>query len=223
MKMIARQVLPLLASIMVLCIGCSSGSDSDESDCRSGQCSSEDTTGGGDTSLTDPEDSAQPTPDLASEPDVAAGQDQFVGDSTEPLEDITVQEEIAPVVDLIADEASESNLVVIPLSDLSTTAKFYTHQVGKVATVKYFAVLDSNGGAHVAFDACDICYGSKKGYSQSGSNMVCNNCGNAFAITGIGTENRAGGCWPGYLEVTITDTEILIDPEALDAGAWYFQ
>ncbi len=223
MKMITRHVLTLLVSITVLCIGCNSDSGDEDSGCQGAQCGSEDTAGGGDTSVTDPEDSSQPTADLATEADVGAGQDLPGADITEPLEDIKIEEEVAPAVDLSVDETPESNLVVIPISELTTTAKFYTHQVGKIATVKYFAVLDSNDGVHVAFDACDLCYGSKKGYSQSGSNMVCNNCGNSFAITGIGTENRAGGCWPGYLEVTVTETEILIDPAILDAGSWYFE
>jgi hypothetical protein len=111
--------------------------------------------------------------------------------------------------------------IVIPLASLTPTATFFTYEA-LTTTVRYFAVLDGTNAPHVAFDACDVCYGAKKGYQQVGTEMVCNNCGNSFEITGIGTENVGGGCWPGYLEVALTATDILIEPETLEAGSWYF-
>jgi len=66
--------------------------------------------------------------------------------------------------------------------------------------VKYFVVEAEDGSVKTAFDACDVCYRSRKGYRQEGDDMICNNCGNHYPISGLGTKNlRGGGCWPGYL------------------------
>ena len=52
--------------------------------------------------------------------------------------------------------------------------------------------------------------------------MVCNNCGNHYPISGLGTQNLRGGCWPSYLESS-NDGEYLVIPKAaLDAGSKRF-
>ncbi len=112
--------------------------------------------------------------------------------------------------------------IVIMLSDLTTTAQFYEYEAVS-ATVHYFALLDEGGEPHVAVDACDVCYGAKKGYRQDGDEMVCNNCGLTFDIDGIGSENRTGGCNPGYIPIEITAESVIIEPEALEAASWYFE
>ena len=112
--------------------------------------------------------------------------------------------------------------IVIHIADLSEDASFFDYEYDGV-TISYFAVLNSDGTPHVAFDACDVCYGAHKGYRQDGDQMVCNNCGNRFDIVDIGTENSGGGCWPGYLAAEITDTEVILQPEDIEAGAWYFE
>ena len=137
----------------------------------------------------------------------------FTGDVSDTA-DSTINDE--------PDLPEQTSSVLIELSALSTTASFFSYQ-GEETTIDYFALLDDDGGVHVAFDACDQCYRAGLGYRQEGSTMVCNNCENTFAITGIGTENTGGGCWPGYLEVTVTETHVVIEPEALEAGSWYFE
>lgn len=141
------------------------------------------------------------------------------GDTAPPPEDTLPAEDTAPPSE---DTEKPADEFVIPLAELSGTAKFYSWKA-PAATVKFFAVLDAAGGVHVAFDACDLCYGAKLGYSQEGDMMVCNNCGNKFLITGIGTTNRGGGCWPGYLPVTIGEDAVTIQHADLKAGSWYFQ
>jgi hypothetical protein len=210
-------LLGILAGVSLL-TACSTKSSDENQQCQGAACESADTAGAeADLSQTQPDlepntDSSLPDEDstLAEDTGLADPDIQTV-DLTAPPEDMATLDETAP-----------SDLVVIPLTELSTTAKFFSHHAGKVI-VKFFAVLDSNGGVHVAFDACDICFGAKKGYSQQGQQMICNNCGNAFDISGIGTANRAGGCWPGYLEAVFTDTEVVIQPATLEAGSWYFE
>lgn len=111
--------------------------------------------------------------------------------------------------------------IVIPLADLSTDAIFFEYQAMDV-TVHYFAVLADDGSPHVAVDACDVCYAAKKGYRQEGDQMICNNCGQSFDIEDIGDENQTGGCNPGYIVIDVTDTAVIIQPEALEMVSWYF-
>jgi len=111
--------------------------------------------------------------------------------------------------------------VQIPISDLSTAATFYSYDSSGV-TVRYFAVKDSQGNVHVAFDACDVCYEAKKGYKQNGNDVQCLNCGKTFSITSIGTENTAGGCWPSYLPMQISGNDVIIKLSDLEAKSIMF-
>jgi uncharacterized membrane protein len=111
--------------------------------------------------------------------------------------------------------------VSIPVSDLSTSVKFYSYDASGVA-IRYFAVKDSQGNVHVAFDACDVCYPAKKGYKQVGDVMLCLNCERQFAITSIGTENTNGGCWPSYLPMTVNGSAVSIKITDLSEKQYMF-
>ncbi|VVB62325.1 Uncharacterised protein [uncultured archaeon] len=111
--------------------------------------------------------------------------------------------------------------VRIPISSISTTAKFYSYDSNGV-TIRYFAVKDKQGNVHVAFDACDVCYEAKKGYKQDGDVMQCLNCGKTFSITSIGAENTAGGCWPSYLAMNIDGSDVVIQIADLEAKSYMF-
>ncbi len=177
--------------------------------------------GGGDGGGAGGEDTLQ-AEDTTQAEDTAAPPE----DTTAPPEDTTAPpEDTAPAEDTYVppeDTVEPPTAFEIPISELSTTATFYTWDAPK-ATISFFAVLDHGAGVHVAFDACDVCYGAKKGYSQDGDQMVCKNCGNKFDITGIGTTNQGGGCWPGYLPITTDDQNVYIEFADLEAGSWYFE
>jgi len=111
--------------------------------------------------------------------------------------------------------------VRIPISDISTTATFYSYDSNSV-TVRYFAVKDKQGTVHVAFDACDVCYEAKKGYRQNGDVMHCINCGKEFAITSIGVENTAGGCWPSFLPMNSDGNDVVIKIADLESKSYMF-
>jgi uncharacterized membrane protein len=111
--------------------------------------------------------------------------------------------------------------VRIPISNISTTAKFYSYDSNGIS-VRYFAVKDQQGNAHVAFDACDVCYEAKKGYKQDGDVMQCLNCGKTFSITSIGTENTAGGCWPSFLPMNVDGNDVVIKITDLEAKSYMF-
>lgn len=113
---------------------------------------------------------------------------------------------------------SDGNIVTIPLSEISDQANFYEFN-----GIKYFVVQASDGSIKTAFDACDVCYSSKKGYRQEGNFMICNNCGNAYPINGLGTENtKGGGCWPGYLPSSIEGDNLVIKISDLEKGRYRF-
>lgn len=122
-------------------------------------------------------------------------------------------------------ETDNTEPITLSISDLSTEAKFFTYPSidNRGTTIRYFAVMGKDEKPHVAFDACDVCWQAGLGYSQIGDNMQCNNCLNQYPIVGIGSKNIGSGCWPGYLEFTTTDTDVVIDPQTLEDGAWYFQ
>lgn len=112
--------------------------------------------------------------------------------------------------------------VEIPLDEITEEARWYEEEI-KGVTVKFFAIRDGDD-VKTAFDACDVCYRSNKGYSQDGDFMVCNNCGNKYAISGLGTKNKAGGgCWPGYLPSEVKGDKLVIKESDLEKGKYRFK
>lgn len=111
--------------------------------------------------------------------------------------------------------------IKLPISDIEDNAKFYSYVVDGVE-MKYFALLGSDGDVHVALDACDVCYGAKKGYAQVGDVMQCINCGNQYPINSLGTENTAGGCWPSYLPIKNDGDYVIIEKSDLEKKIFMF-
>jgi uncharacterized membrane protein len=114
----------------------------------------------------------------------------------------------------------DGEYIKIPLSEISDEAKFYTLEDGGVE-INYFVVLGSDGEPRTAFDACDVCGGSK-GYRQDGTDIICNNCGKVFRIDGLGTKNRGSGCWPSYLPHEIKGDNLLIKISDITEGKHRF-
>lgn len=117
-------------------------------------------------------------------------------------------------------QIDSDNFIEIPLSEVTDQVKWYEYDLGS-KTIKFFVVKARDGSIKTAFDACDVCYYSGKGYRQEGDYMVCNNCGNRYPISGLGTENKTpGGCWPGYLAHTIEGDYVLIKVKDLADNSW---
>ena len=111
--------------------------------------------------------------------------------------------------------------VAIPVAKLSDgKAHFYKLEDGG-KEIAFFAVKSSDGTVKIAFDACDACFKSKKGYEQQGDKMNCKNCNQKFAIGRLGP-NATGGCNPGYLPHQLSGGSISIKADDLKAGARYF-
>ena len=129
----------------------------------------------------------------------------------EPLPDNTI---------LDPNEISDTQ-VSISMSEIGAEASFYNYESNGVE-IKYFAVDGSDGQPHIAFDACDVCYGNKRGYRQVEGVMKCVNCGNEYPINSLGTENTAGGCWPSYLPMKVDGDNVVIDISDIEDKVWMF-
>ncbi len=99
------------------------------------------------------------------------------------------------------DVKEKSGVISVPIGDItSEKAVFYKYNL-KGKEIKFFFLRSKEGTIRAAFDACDVCYPARKGYSQSGDFMVCNNCGQKFHVSGIGL--LRGGCNPSPLNFKI--------------------
>jgi hypothetical protein len=97
--------------------------------------------------------------------------------------------------------------LVIPVSDISETAKFYPVTVDGTE-LEVLAVTAPDGTIRTAFNTCQVCYDSGNGfYKQEGDVLVCQNCGNRFGMDQV--EVSSGGCNP----VPIFDENKTVDEE----------
>ncbi len=106
--------------------------------------------------------------------------------------------------------------LVIPISEISDTVQFYPVEVDGTR-MEILAVKDSDGNIRTAFNTCQICYGSGRGYYvQDGNYLVCQNCKNRFTVDQV--EIESGGCnpWPIFSDdKTVTEDSIEISYDFL--------
>ena len=90
---------------------------------------------------------------------------------------------------LIADQD-----LVIQVADITENALFYPVDIDNMR-IEVFAVRAPDGTIRTAFNTCQICYASGRGYFvQVGSVLVCQQCGNHYEMSQV--EMEAGGCNP---------------------------
>jgi uncharacterized membrane protein len=88
----------------------------------------------------------------------------------------------------------ENGDLFIPAGEISEKAVFYPIEVDGTK-MEVFAVKAPDGTIRTAFNTCQVCYGSGRGYyKQEGGVFVCQNCGNRFRTSDI--ERTRGGCNP---------------------------
>lgn len=115
----------------------------------------------------------------------------------------------------------QNGSVSIQLAKISDgKAHFYKFSDGN-KEIAFFVVKAADGSIKTAFDACDACFRSKKGYEQKKDKMNCNNCNQKFAINRLGP-NASGGCNPGYLPHQLKGESINVSVNDLKNGAKYF-
>lgn len=114
----------------------------------------------------------------------------------------------------IAATINENGDAIIPIAEISETATFYSYDELDTK-IEFLAVKASDGTIRTAFNTCQVCYASGRGYyKQEGNVLKCQNCGNTFSMDQI--EIVKGGCNPvpifeNYKETT--DSSIIIKNE----------
>ena len=84
--------------------------------------------------------------------------------------------------------------LVIQIADVSENAVFYPVDI-EGTRLEVLAVKAPDGTIRTAFNTCQVCYGSGRGfYKQQGTVLVCQNCGNRYRMSQV--EIRSGGCNP---------------------------
>lgn len=114
--------------------------------------------------------------------------------------------------------------LVISVNDISDIASFYPVDVDGTQ-MEVLAVKAPDGSIRTAFNTCQVCYDSGRGYyKQEGNVLVCQNCGNRFAMDRV--EVEAGGCnpWPVFdKNKTVTEESITISSEFLKESKQIFE
>ena len=113
-----------------------------------------------------------------------------------------------------------SGEIVIPISSVNDGKAHYFVFKDKGQEVKFFIVKSSDGLIRAAFDACDVCFHAKKGYTQDGEFMICNNCGRKFHSNRINVVK--GGCNPAPLHRVERGDNLVIRTDDVLLGARYF-
>lgn len=120
-------------------------------------------------------------------------------------------------------EKTAASDLVIPIVDITETAVFYPVVIDGVK-LEVLAVKAPDGSIRTAFNTCQVCYDSGKGYyKQDGNKLVCQNCGNRFTMDKV--EVQSGGCNPVPIfanNKTVDDENIIISGDFLTQARGIF-
>ena len=115
---------------------------------------------------------------------------------------------------------AENGAVRLPLAAFDDyKAHRYTYMY-EGQSIEFFVLKSKDGVVRAAFNACDVCFAAKKGYTQDGDYMVCNNCGRRFPADQINVVQ--GGCNPSPLERSVQGDTLVIQEKEIIAGLGYF-
>ena len=115
---------------------------------------------------------------------------------------------------------AENGAVRIPLSTFDDYKAHHYTYMHEGRPIEFFVLKSKDGVVRAAFNACDVCFGSRKGYTQDGDDMICNNCGRRFPADQINVIH--GGCNPSPLTRVVEGNTLVILVEDIVAGLGYF-
>jgi len=114
--------------------------------------------------------------------------------------------------------------LVIQIAEITENALFFPVDIDGVR-MEVLAVKAPDGTIRTAFNTCQVCYASGRGYFvQSNTVLVCQNCGNRYRMSQV--ERQAGGCNPVPIfpaNKTVTDKTITVSKEYLRQTKTMFQ
>jgi uncharacterized membrane protein len=106
--------------------------------------------------------------------------------------------------------------LVIQIADITENALFFPVEIDGTQ-MEVLAVKAPDGTIRTAFNTCQSCYRSGRGYYvQVGTVLVCQNCGMRFRMGQV--ERQSGGCNPVPIfpqNKTVTETTITISQDFL--------
>ena len=109
-------------------------------------------------------------------------------------------------------------------SEIDETARFYSTKIDG-NEIEVLAVRSSDGTIRTAFNTCQSCYSSGRGFFVQEDNvLICNNCGNQFTLDQI--EKSNGACNPVPITESmkiVTENTITIPQEYLSQAVVMFQ
>ena len=115
---------------------------------------------------------------------------------------------------------AEGDSVRLPLATFDDHRAHHYTYMHEGSPIEFFVLKSRDGVVRAAFNACDVCYDSKKGYTQDGDYMVCNNCGRRFPADQINVVH--GGCNPSPLTRAVEGDSLIIKVEEIVKGEDYF-
>ena len=115
---------------------------------------------------------------------------------------------------------AENGIIRIPIKSFDNGKAHYFTFKAQGKDIKFFVLKSRDGIIRAAFDACDVCFPEKKGYSQSGDFMICQNCGQKFHSVQINVIK--GGCNPAPLRRTEKGQDLIISAQDIFSGYRYF-
>ncbi len=127
---------------------------------------------------------------------------------------------------VVADSSAtnENGDIVIPIADITEKATFYTYDELD-SKMEIIAVKASDGTIRTAFNTCQVCYSSGRGYYvQEDDLLICQNCGNQFSMDDV--EVTKGGCNPVPIfdeQKKVNDETITIPKEFMEEAEVIFE
>ena len=114
--------------------------------------------------------------------------------------------------------------LVINVSEITENALYFPVQIDDVL-LEIIAVKAPDGTIRTAFNTCQVCYQSKKGYFvQVNTLLVCQNCGNRYRMSQL--ERESGGCNPEPIfpeNKVVTNDTITISKDFMSKFKYMFE
>ena len=131
------------------------------------------------------------------------------------------KDQAPPIAQVFQPAAAQAAELTYPVAKFDGgTARFFKHKTADGLTIRFFVLKSSDGVIRSAFDACDSCWRSGKGYRQDGDDMVCQNCRLRFASVKV--MEVKGGCNPSPLPNQVENGQVVIRIQDIEAGRGYF-
>jgi uncharacterized membrane protein len=109
---------------------------------------------------------------------------------------------------------AQDGSVRIPTAGVNDGSLHFFQVEADSTSLRFVVIRKPDGNWATALDACMIC--GWAGYRQSGSNVICRNCGSAIYVPSIG---QSGGCNPVMFPSRVDGNDLLIDVSAVTDAA----